>query len=191
MLNKLSARIEQIATGRLLLLLMLFILLGVAVVSSFSPSAELKALANGLDIPDAQLWRSADGFYQQLEAYGEHGRFLYLTRISPVDIFIPLTQALLLSVAITLVYRHAFALDSRWQLLNTIPFVTLVADYLENGSMIALMLAYPTRLDALAIAASLFTAVKIIVSMVSLLLILIGIIVLIWKRSVRRLPNNK
>lgn len=118
------------------------------------------ALASGYNVPDTQFWRPADMLYWQLSAYGEYGRHLYLTRVSPVDIFVPSAQALFLSVAITLVFQHLFPKDSRWQMLNLLPFPAMLGDYLENWSLIALILIYPNRLDNLAVASAVFTAIK-------------------------------
>lgn len=140
------------------------------------------ALAGGLNVPDTQFWRSADALYNQLADYGEYGTHLYLTRVSPVDLFIPIAQALLLSILITLIFQRAFYMNSIWQFLNTIPFAAMVGDYLENASILTIMLAYPNRLDALASASALFTAVKFIASFTSIGLIAAGLIVWFVKR---------
>lgn len=181
-LTTLNKQIQQIASVRLWLFLTIIMFgLGYAITSSVSPSEELMALADGLNVPDTQFWRSADALHNQLTDYGEHGRRLYLTRISPVDLFIPLAQALFLSVATTLVFQRAFDANSGWQLLNTLPFAAMVGDYLENASIVSIILAYPNRLDALAAAAALFTAVKFIASIASIGLIIVGVVVWLVK----------
>jgi len=183
LLNDLSRCIQQIASVRLWILLTLVMFgLGYAMTSSISPSAELMTLADGRNMPDTQFWRSADSLYGQLSDYGAHGRQLYLTRVSPIDLFIPLAQVLFLSIAITLVFRNAFHLDSGWQLLNTLPFAAMVGDYLENASIVSIILAYPNRLDTLALAAAFFTAIKFIASLASIGLIILGSIVWLVKQ---------
>ena len=182
-LTALSKRIQGIASIRSFLFLTLIMFrLGYAMLSSASPSEELIALAGGLNVPDTQFWRSADALYNQLADYGEYGIHLYLTRVSPVDLFIPIAQALFLSIPITLVFQRAFNTNSAWQLLNTIPFAAMVGDYLENASVATIMLVYPDRLDALASASALFTAVKFIASFASIGLIAVGLIVWFIKR---------
>lgn len=151
---------QQATVPRLLLLTVLMVGLGILVISPISPSAELMTLANGRNVPDTQFNRSAADFYDQLAAYGEGGRRLYLTRISPVDLFIPLTQALFLATAISLAARRTFAPGSNWQLLNLLPFGAMLGDYLENVSIAGLMLAYPVRWELLAMVSAGFTAVK-------------------------------
>lgn len=184
LLLQLNKTIQQRASGRLLLLLTAVMFgLGYLVISSFSPAAELMALTNGRDVPDTQFLRSADDLYRQLADYGAYGRRLYLTRISPVDIFIPITQALFLSVAIALTCRRALAPESGWQMLNLLPFVAMVGDYLENVSIVVLMLAYPTQLAFLASASGVFTAVKFIFSIGSAGCILAGAAVWLVKRE--------
>ena len=181
-----SQRIQQAASIRLLLLLsVVMFCLGYAITSSISPSEELMALAHGRNVPDAQFWRPADALYLQLADYGEYGRRLYLARISPVDLFIPLAQALFLSVAISLAFRRAFDTNSRWQRLNVLPFAAMVGDYLENASIVSIMLAYPNRLEILAGAAAIFTALKFIVSFASIGLILTGLVAR-WANSLFR-----
>ena len=182
----LNKRMQQIASFRLWLFVTILMFgLGYLMLSPFSPSAELMALAHGRNVPDAQFWRSADALYSILSDYDFYGIHLYLTRISPIDLFIPLGQALFLSIAITLVFRHAFGANSGWQMLNTLPFAAMVGDYLENASIVSIMLSYPNRLDPLAVVAGLFTAVKFIASIVSIGLIIVGFIAWLvkWIRS--------
>jgi hypothetical protein len=166
--------------GLLLIITVIMVGLGYMITSSVSPSAELMELAHGRNVPDAQFWRTPDTLYTQLTDYGEHGRRLYLTHISPFDLFIPLGQALFLSFAITLVFQRAFKADSRWQLLNTVPFGAMIFDYFENISTVTIMLFYPTRLTALAAAATIFTALKFIISVASIALIPLGLIAWLW-----------
>ena len=187
LLLNLNQSIRQIANFRLLLLLTVLLFgLGLLVVSPFSPSAELMALADGRDVPDTQFNRSAEDLYRQLSAYGDYGRHLYLTRISPVDLFIPLAQALFLAVAISLVFQRAFSPASRWQMINLLPFVAMLGDYLENVSMICLMLAYPTRWELLANVSGWFTAVKFIFSIASVGCIAAGSVIWLMKRGLIR-----
>ena len=183
-LTTLSTHLQGIASIRsFLFLTMIMFGLGYAMLSSASPSEELMALANGLNVPDTQFWRSTDALYSQLADYGEYGIHLYLTRISPVDLFIPIAQALFLAIPITLVFQRAFDANSVWQLLNTIPFAAMAGDYLENASIATIMLIYPNRLDALASISALFTAVKFIASFASIGLIVAGFIVWLVKRN--------
>ena len=178
-----SARLQRVASPMALFSLMgVMAVLGYFMVSSVSPSQELMTLANGKNVPDAQFWRSEEGLYQQLEDYGAFGRHLYLTRVSPLDIFIPLAQAMVLSVTLSLVFRNALARESKWQRLNLLPFIAMGGDYLENLSIITLMLAFPNRIEVLVFAASVFTALKWIFTIISLLVIGGGIGILLTKR---------
>ncbi len=175
--RKLSKRIESFANGRsFFLLALLMFLLGYLMLSPISPSEELMGLAGGRNVPDTQFLRTADIFYQQLADYGNYGRQLYLTRVSPVDIFIPPAQMLFLSVAITLLLPAFSSPEKNWQLINLLPLPAMIGDYLENWSIIVLISTYPTRLEALATAAMIFTAIKFIFSIANLLLIFVGLI---------------
>ncbi len=186
-LTTLSKRIQGIASIKSFLFLTLIMFgLGYAMLSSASPSEELMALADGLNVPDTQFWRSADALYSQLADYGEYGIHLYLTRVSPVDLFIPIAQALFLAIPITLIFQRAFDEKSVWQLLNAIPFAAMAGDYLENASIASIMLAYPNRLDALASVSAIFTAIKFIASFASIGLIVAGLVIWLTKRSVSK-----
>ncbi len=176
-LLNLSQKLQRFASLRsfLILTLVMFVL-GVLMISSVSPSSELKALSGGRDVPDTQFRRAPEMLYQQLTDYGEVGRHLYLTRVSPVDIFIPPAQMLFLSVAISLLLPVLFSPVKNWQLLNLLPLPAMLGDYLENWSMITIMFAFPDRLDLLASAATFFTAIKFIFSFASIFIILVGLI---------------
>lgn len=181
-LQNLSQRLQRFASLPIFFTLTLvMVILGVLMISPISPSDELKALANGQDVPDTQFWRSPDVLYRQLTDYGETGRELYLRRVSPVDIFIPPAQMLFLSVAISLLLPTLFSSVNRWQLLNLVPIPAMIGDYLENWSMIVIMLAFPARLNVLANAAAVFTALKFIFSFASILIILVGLVLWLTK----------
>lgn len=163
-----NMRLQKMASPLLLAgLFLLMFALGVYIVSPIGPSEELMALAGGQNVPDAQFWREPDAFYGQLAAYGDAGRSLYLTQISRVDLLIPLAQALFLSVAISLGWR-----GHRW--FSALPFLAMLADYLENASLATLFLAYPARLDGLAMLAGGFTVIKFLVSLACLGIALAG-----------------
>lgn len=181
-LQNLSQRLQRFASLPIFFTLTLvMVILGVLMISPVSASDELKALANGQDVPDTQFWRPPEKLYQQLDAYGDAGRRLYLRRVSPVDIFIPPAQMLFLSVAISLLLPVLFSPVDRWQLLNLVPIPAMIGDYLENWSMIAIMLAFPARLNVLANAAAVFTALKFIFSFASILIILVGLVLWLTK----------
>jgi hypothetical protein len=183
---QLSVRLETWANGKSLLILAgIMIGLGVMMLSPLGPSDELRILAGGVDVPDTQIGRSVDGFYRQLAAYGPDGRRLYLTRVSPVDLLIPAAQAIFLAVAISLASRKVISRGSHWQMLNLVPLAAMLADYLENASMIILLLAYPVRLDGLAAAAAMFTSAKILFIVFSLV-ILVALLLfrgIVWFRG--------
>lgn len=181
-LQNLSQRLQRFASLPIFFTLTLvMVILGVLMISPVSASDELKSLANGQDVPDTQFWRPPEKLYQQLDAYGDAGRRLYLRRVSPVDIFIPPAQMLFLSVAISLLLPVLFSPVDRWQLLNLVPIPAMIGDYLENWSMIAIMLAFPARLNVLANAAAVFTALKFIFSFASILIILVGLVLWLTK----------
>lgn len=189
-LLNLSQKLQRFASLQIFLFLSLVIfVLGILMISSVSPSDELKALSGGRDVPDTQFWRSPEILYQQLADYGEVGRHLYLTRVSTVDIFILPAQMLFLSVATSLLLPVLFSPVKNWQLINLLPIPAMLSDYLENWSMIAIILTYPARLNFLANIATFFTAIKFIFSFASIFFILFGLI--LWLLKAFKVYCNK
>lgn len=178
---------DRLASARTLLLLSgLMIVLALLVISPLGPDDELRALAGGRPVPDIQPWRTAVAFYEQLDAYGAAGRRLYLTRLAPVDLFTPLVQLLFLSTAITVVFRGLLPAGSRWHYLNLLPIAALVADYLENVTVVAAMLLYPVRLDWLVPFSASFTALKMGFSVAAVALLVAGLGLRAVRRTVPR-----
>ena len=67
--------------------------------------------------------------------------------------------------------------------MNRLPFAAIVGDYPENASIVSIIAAYPNRLDALALAAAFFTAVKFIASLASIGLIILGAVVWLMNKE--------
>jgi hypothetical protein len=118
---------------------------------------------------------SADQVYATLAALGEAGRAFDLTRIVPLDLIFPFSYALFLAVAITWLLLRVLPGESPWLLLNLLPVLAAAADYGENAGVIALLLAYPARLDAVAMLTSLMYSVKFVLTTLSFLVLVLAL----------------
>lgn len=143
------------------MLVLTVVMAGLAVVvAAWFPSQQLQALAGGSDLPDLQPWRDPDALLAQIDAYGEVGRRLYLTHVTPVDVVIPVAQMLFLAVGTALLLRRVLPKASRWHLLALVPLLAMVGDYGENVAFGTLMWIHPVRFRPLAAASTWFTALK-------------------------------
>ena len=67
--------------------------------------------------------------------------------------------------------------------MNTLAFAAMVGDYPENVSIVSIIVAYPNRLDALALAAAFLTHIKFIASLSSIGLIILGAVVWLMNKE--------
>lgn len=184
MLNRLHYRMQTISSLKILVVLLVIfsVLIGIFMFSPFSPVDTLNEYSGGVGVLDSEFYYTSDRAYEILTAFGEKGRQFYVSVIFPIDLFIPILQALFFSVAITVVFQRAFSIDNPIQKLNLLPFAAVVADYLENIAIFSLIVAYPTRLNAVAALAGYFTAVKFILIIGSFIFLVMGILRLVWNK---------
>jgi hypothetical protein len=86
-----------------------------------------------------------------------------------------------LCTTISWVYRKAFALGSLWQRMNLVPVFAILFDYLENITTSLVMLQFPNRLPLVATLAPVFTMGKWILVTASIVLLLVGVVVAVWR----------
>jgi hypothetical protein len=134
------------------LLILTVAVLAVENFGSFSLSVPgLLRSSDGLPILDMRLWYTAADAYQLFEKLGPAGRsdlwHLYLT----LDILIPILLTAFLWSALS---RGAF---SR---LRAVALFGGTFDYLENISVLILLMNYPTHIDRLVTVAACFTVLK-------------------------------
>ncbi len=106
----------------------------------------IRALSGGRTILDLMPMVSPDRAFATITAYGEEGRRQYFLLLGTVDVVLPLLAAGFLGVALTLAFRSRGALV--W--VNVIGVVALGLDYLENAGILAMLVAFPRRLDIVA-----------------------------------------
>ena len=149
------------------------------------PAQASKADALGEDIgsPDLSLYYTAEELYRMAEAYGEQGRSDYIRARFTFDLVWPLVYTVFLVSALSWVYKKAFALDSPWQRVNLAPLAGALFDLLENLSTSLVMLRYPAPTPLVDTLAPVFTALKWVFVSGSILLLLIGIAVAIWRKA--------
>jgi hypothetical protein len=168
MADKLIRFLTKLATGRLVIL---FVFLVIAVNAFVLP-----VIYPSFETLDMQSSYSPEKAYQLIDSYGQAGRQYYVLIELTLDVIYPILSALMISSIIIFFFRRVFPLDSFWQKLPLLGPIVMIVDYLENTSIVTMLLAYPRQLDFVAQAANVFTVAKFALSYLALILILIGLL---------------
>ena len=180
-MTALSTSIRQRSTGALALAaLVLFVLFTATVLPAQAARAE--AASGGVGSPDQSLLYTPADLYGWAEAYGAEGRSAYVRARLTFDVVWPLVYAFFLTTAIGWSLRRALPPESRWQLLNLVPLVGLLLDYVENLSAATVMARYPARTPLVEWLAPLATALKWLFVNGSFVILLAALLALLWRR---------
>ena len=174
-MNRIHRLLIRFSSQRLLAVLALLffpLILSVNLLDMPISLPRMKALTGGHTILDMVPFYTAEKAYQMLTAYGPAGRQHYLRILFSVDIVLPILAASFLAVAMTMVFPAGHSLRK----LNVAPVLALLADYLENAAVLALLLYYPNHLDGVASVAGVITLAKHGFYWGSALLVLYGLV---------------
>ncbi len=140
------------ATGRnIVILLVIFLFINLVLVPAVYPKFQTLDTSSGYTVTEA---------YRYLSSYGADGRQLYLVIELTLDLVYPFTTALLFSLLTLATFRRAFPTLAWTHKLALTPFAVMLADYLENASIVTMLVSYPRQLPAVAAAANIFTISK-------------------------------
>jgi hypothetical protein len=181
MADKLIAFLTKLATGRLIIVFLFLV-----IAFNFA----LKWIYPSFPTLDIQSSYSPEKAYQLISSYGEAGRQEYVIAELTVDLIYPILNALMFSSLTIYFFRRLFPLGSFWQKLPLLGPIVMIVDYLENTSIVTMLLSYPRRLDAVAQAANVFTVAKFVLSYLELILILIGLVGWLGKIVYTRVRKN-
>jgi hypothetical protein len=187
MLDHLQKTLQKHATGRtILVLFIILVMLWMALNVSPLPFglSSLTTRSGGLMILDLRLSYTADEAYELLEALGAEGRRLYSTMLLAGDMLFPVTYSLFFATIAAWLLRRVAPPEHPMQRLSLIAFVGGAADLVENGCILAMLFAFPQRLDGVALASSLIKIVKFGSGAVGVPLIVILAVILAWKHII-------
>lgn len=189
MLASFSARLQRWATSRnVLLFLVLFLLFEVVILPI--AGTKLMSYSGGLGPLDLTLGLSPAETYARLAAFTADGRLTYLLIELTADLVFPLVYGLFFSLAIGLVYQRSFAPASAMQRLIAVPFLATLCDYLENVGIVLMLLFYPQELGAVALLVRPLTLLKWLFTILSAVLLLVGLGALLARRRVAPPPSG-
>jgi hypothetical protein len=161
---------------------------------NFHPAGvpRLLEFGGGVRPLDAQLGYGPGDVYSLLTKYGGEGRRHYALFLA-VDMVYAVSYGLFLAGLLRIVLRAlGIRAGSSWNYLCVLPIAAGSADCIENASFLVLLAAYPDVPLAVVYIASAATALKWLLAAVSILLILAGSSVLLFRlvRRARRGGSN-
>jgi len=115
-------------------------------------------------IPDTSLHYTANDFYALMGKYSQEEIGIYVRGILLLDFIYPLFYSLFFALFI-------FRLSHK-TLLSLLPFGVLIFDYLENLSVLTLIMLMPSRYNILATFAGYFTLTKWVLASLCLIIVL-------------------
>ena len=185
MLNHLQRIVQRLANGRAILVLLAAVIVLRVIMGlpndPFGLNPHLVRMG-GAAILDMQIGYTPDDAYALLDGLGAEGRRAYAAMLVGGDMLFPISYSLLFaSIAAWLLLR--VAPPDHWaQKLSLIALVGGISDIAENLSILAMVFAFPQRLDGVAWLSSLIKMTKFGSAAVGAPLLLILAIILIWRR---------
>jgi hypothetical protein len=135
-----------------LLLLVLYLLFALVIMP-----ASLRGAGESLD---TRFWYTPQEAYRLLGSGDASSRLASVRSHLTADLLYPLVYGSLLSALLSALTGSRGESSSLLSLLPLLPWAVVVADLLENVSVVVPSLAYPVHLDVLARLSGLFTAAK-------------------------------
>ncbi len=151
---------------------------------------DFKKASGGGTLLDVKPSFSEEETYRRLAAYGEEGRNNYAFRNRTVDVLLPLgVLPFLFLLMLHAVKRLSLGRLPRTFLLS-LPFVYLIFDLAENGSVLALLANFPDRMRLLPDVLPYLTAVKRTASILALVIPLLIFSYLLVRGRPRRIAQR-
>ena len=145
--------------------------------------SKLVEITGGHSILDMEMQGySVDKAYELLDALGEEGRAFNMKFIVPLDFPFPLSYGLFYFITLTLILKTIRSNIKRPWLIGLVGVCATLLDWSENIMIINLLQNYPQRQNEIVKIASIFTQLKGLFIMISMFLIVVGLLVIIFRR---------
>jgi hypothetical protein len=179
MWKQLSTWFYSISSGWVTLIAVLVFILFTALVlpgqsSTASTSEEVGS-------PDLSFYYSTNDLYRMAEGYGEVGRADYVQARFTFDLIWPLVYTFFLVTSISWIYQRLLPAGSPGRMINLLPFLGMIGDYLENISTSIVMGRYPLATPVIDWMAGIFTTLKWLLIGGSFIGLLLGGVLLVWQ----------
>jgi hypothetical protein len=172
-IQKISEFFYQKASNKNIIITALsYLVLGILIMPRLTPLIEQNS---GLSILDLRFGYSAKSVFELFDKIGHIGCSNYLKFTASVDMAYPFVYGLFLSLFISFLFEKAFRKNYEFRMLNLIPLLIVVADYVENFSIIILLNQHPILSENLVKIASNATLIKWGAVVFSILVVFIGL----------------
>lgn len=180
MVKGLYKMVEKMTSWKIVLLFgLLFLVAGAVNTGKPYGQAQLEEITRGEGILDMKLY-DADMVYRVFDAQGEEGRQFYKGLLLSIELVFPIVYRTFIALLISLILSRLFSVGSRFRYLCLLPFVGMLADYLENILIVIMLSNYPQRLVEIAGIAGWITFIKLTSLFVDYAIIIVGIIGLVY-----------
>jgi hypothetical protein len=148
---------------------------------------QLKELANGMKIPDMMPGGYDPSYlFTLLVNLGQKGRNIYLFKQIPFDMIYPFLYGFSFTLLLAYICNQLFTKSTKVQYLCLIPFIAALFDYAENITIANLLYTFPYFSVNNARLASTFTILKSSVTVLSFVLVLLGVLSVVIKNIIER-----
>ncbi|MEW9501119.1 hypothetical protein [Jeotgalibacillus marinus] len=139
-----------------------------------SEAETLAAKTSSNRSPDTTLFYSAEELYDIAEEYGDEGRAAYVHSRYTFDVVWPLAFTFFLTAGMSFFFRPLTF--SKWKLINLLPIVGMLFDFLENTAASIVMLRFPSTTHVIALFTPFFTLQKWLFIFASFTLLFVALI---------------
>ena len=123
-------------------------------------AARFREVAGDGPSPDQSFLYTAADLYDMAETFGPEGRAEYVRARWTFDVIWPIVYTFALVTAISWFSKRAFPDGSKARLLNLVPALGLLFDYLENICASIVMARYPAETPVVDLLTTIFTPIK-------------------------------
>ena len=173
-MKALSRFLNRIANWKTLLVFLVLYLLFPAYILKNAEQRINELAGKTVGVIDLTFGFDPQRSLQMVADYGDQARAYYVNTEMTADVVYPVVYAFLFGLLLSLLYRN-----TQYKWVNTIPFVTMLADFGENINIIMLLKNYPEQSANVAAMLEVIKLFKWITFGVILLLILAGLIMLL------------
>jgi hypothetical protein len=194
MLNRLQQTIQRLASGRAILTLLAAVIVLRVIMGlpndPFGLNAHLARLG-GAVILDMRVGYTPDDAYALLEGLGAEGRQAYAAMLLGGDMLFPISYSLVFAAIAAWLLIRVAPPDHWVQKLSLIALIGGISDIAENLSILAMIFAFPQRLDGAAWFSSLIKITKFGSGIIGVPLIVVLAVMLMWQRTQAVNPRSK
>ena len=177
-MKQFSIWLYKISTGWVTLTAVIIFILFTALV--LPGQSNESATDDEVGSPDLSIYYSAGDLYDMAEGYGQGGRDDYIRARFTFDLVWPLVYTFFLVTTISWIYKRIVPEGSTWRLINLLPVLGMLGDYLENAATSIVMWRFPLTTPLIDWIAGIFTTLKWLLITGSFISLLVGLILLAW-----------